>query len=562
MYSYNAYKKSGIELQGLDNSFFTQALVRVSNYGKPYQDEVLRNARGLHKNEDPKNNMLPPLVKKFLANATESTTIAALDPNYMIKKDVLKAYAQKDTIRSYVSKMATEIIIYNQRQFCRLLDLPNDYDEVIRKRIAEIFQTVYNGLRFNEGTKAWDVAFDFLVEGYVCYNIVWDSKKKKITGFQRFDPSTLTLTVDENSGTKMWVQNLGDSNNMAYFLDSEIVYLSYAGASNYMETSYVEPLIRPYNELKQLERAKLMFNLINAVMHKKIVIPTNGLSPILAEMEVFRVLSEVKEKVEFDDSTGMITINGAKNLPFSQETVFTTNAESGTPEYEIIDPQGADLNENVTLKWFKSNLQEASKFPITRFTEGGGVTYKFGDDISHDELNLHKYVERIRAGYKEILIKPVILQLLMEFPELAKNPNFINDVDIEYLDDADVTKARTLSNLQKKSEIVGALRGIVDSDSKPIIHIKMLLKEIMEFDDAWLEENDRLKREEPEGDRTGGEEGSLPPASSSSSSSPSSSETSPSEEAPTETTPTEATPPTEGTTEESGSTAPATSEEL
>ena len=37
-------------------------------------------------------------------------------------------------------------------------------------------------------------------------------------------------------------------------LDAQIIYISYSNDQDYGEKSYVEPLIRPYNQLKLLEQ--------------------------------------------------------------------------------------------------------------------------------------------------------------------------------------------------------------------------------------------------------------------------------------------------------------------
>ena len=58
---------------------------------------------------------------------------------------------------------------------------------------------------------------------------------------------------------KVWIQHPNDEQNRRILLDAEIIYISYSGSSNYMETSYVEPLIRPYNELKNIEVKKSYF---------------------------------------------------------------------------------------------------------------------------------------------------------------------------------------------------------------------------------------------------------------------------------------------------------------
>jgi hypothetical protein len=39
---------------------------------------------------------------------------------------------------------------------------------------------------------------------------------------------------------------------------------------------------------------------------------------------------------------------------------------------------------------------------------------------------------RLRSNFKEIIVKPLRLQMLVEFPELIEDEKFINSVDIKF----------------------------------------------------------------------------------------------------------------------------------
>jgi hypothetical protein len=59
---------------------------------------------------------------------------------------------------------------------------------------------------FDDGTSAWDLARDWLVEGYICREIVYDKKGKNIIGFQKLDPLKVIPIIDEQTGLKLWIQ--------------------------------------------------------------------------------------------------------------------------------------------------------------------------------------------------------------------------------------------------------------------------------------------------------------------------------------------------------------------
>jgi hypothetical protein len=516
---YNPYrtnKSTGSSL--LDNlnsnnqSVFNNRLARLSLFGRNYQEAAIKNAKGIHANEDltavtDSNGYQYTLFsRKVHALMQERQTVAALSGDYYKKIAILKEYATKVEIRDFVTKMANEIIVYGKdKKFCEMMDLPNSYSEVVRKKTKDIFEKVYTLSGFGDRTAAWDAARDWLVEGFICREIIYDKKGKNVVGFQKLDPASIVPIVDPETGLKVWIQYPADEQNRRILLDVEIVYISYSGSSNYMETSYVEPLIRPYNELKNMERSKLLFNLINATMHKEFVIPTQGLSPMLAEQEVASLIADYKDHIAFDDTTGLVYIDGSKDLPYSKE-YWLPNPGDARPEMNIIEPGGHDLNENNMLIWFYNAMKRASKFPFTRLdnTNGGGNVYATGGDLTYDDYNFTQYIERLRAIFKEIILKPIMLQLILEFPELEKEMRLANDLDIKYYGHSEILKAKELSNLQARSEIAANLMQnlqIMDANGNPrsVLHPKMIQKHIMEFSEEFMLENDRYWQEEPNG---------------------------------------------------------------
>lgn len=516
MVGYNPYR-TGAQinndsfLQGLapqnQGGFFNNRLFNLSLFGRNYKENSIKNAKGIHANEDltirdTGGNSYTLFSRKAHAMMSEKQTIAALNGHYMQTLPILREYASKVEIRKFVTNMANELIVYeDDKNFCQLKDLPKTYPESVKQKLHAIFEQIYTYSGFDDGTLAWDIARDWLVEGFICREIIYDKKGKNIIGFQKLDPLTVIPLIDPVSGLKVWIQNAYDEENRRVFIDAEIIYISYSGSSNYMETSYVEPLIRPYNELKSIERSRLLFNLINATMHKKFIIPTHGLPPHLAEQEILDLISDYKDMVSFDDTTGLTYIDGQKDLPYSKEYWLPNNGE-GTPEIDIIDPAGHDLNENSMLIYFKNALKDASKFPLSRLdnTIGGGNIYSIGQELTHDDYNFQQYISRLRTLFKQILLKPILLQFLLEFPEYEQDYKMLNDIDIEFFGHSELIKAKKLANLQAKATIASDLQNnLKREEDKPMIHWKMIAKYIMEFDDEFMEENERYFKEDGDG---------------------------------------------------------------
>ena len=343
--------------------------------------------------------------------------IPYLDKSYSDKRRILREYSIKDEIRDAVATIADETIVYfNSGSFCSAKVTDKTNNPKYKKRIEEIYEEIYNKMGFNDGISAWNMLKDFLIDGFIAMEIIWDDKKKSITGFNRLRPDTLVPMYQPGIGN-MWIQYPEDPQLKRIFLDSQIMFISYTAQNNFSETSYVEGLIKPYNQLRILEQAALMVNIKNATMRQVFTIPIKGLSKQRAEEQIGQLISNYSENIEWDETLGTLRIDGAKQIPFSKQT-WLPDGDMGTPKMEIVDNQvNFDPNQLGTIGYFLNKLKSATRIPYT-----GGLDDK-------EVKRFANFISRVRINFKEILVKPVTLQTHVEFPELIGN----NDIKIDII---------------------------------------------------------------------------------------------------------------------------------
>jgi hypothetical protein len=481
---------SSVENKGL----FNRLLRNLSNFGMQYDDMILRNTVGVGVNEDPysqkNNSMYDFFSQKAVASVLNKKSIPYLDRSYADKRRILREYSIKDEIRDFVSAVSDEAIIYGtDKDFCSPEPLSNDYSQDIRDKYQEYFEVIYNKFGFNDNITAWNMMRDYLIDGYVAIEIVWDDKKKNIIYFNRLRPETLVPAYEPAIGN-LWIQFPEDPQLRRIFLDSQIVFISYSTQNDFAETSYVEGLIKPYNQLKILEQTKIMFNIINATIYQKFTIPIKGLPRQRAEEQIGQLIADYSEEIEWDDSLGTVTINGKKHLPYNKQIWFP-EGDAGTPAMELVSPEGHNLNEDNMLTWFFNVLKRASKIPFQRFDKesGGGTVFDDAASMTRDEVKFNNFVNRLRANYKELIVKPLRLQMCMEFPELKDDEIFLNQVDIVFVSNQLFEEWKMLGNLEKRSGILSTLLGIQTADGKPYFHIDYLIDKIMKLTQEEKEEN-------------------------------------------------------------------------
>jgi hypothetical protein len=485
----NLTMNSAIENRGL----FSRILRNLSNYGMNYDDMIIRNQVGIGINEDPYaskgNSMYDFFSQRAVASILTRKSIPYLDKAYADKRRILREYSIKDEIRDFVSTITDEAIVYNdERDFCGPKALSTDYSQEIKDKYQEYFEKIYTKYGFSDNITAWSMMRDFLIDGYLAIEIIYDDKKKNIIGFNRLRPETLVPAYEPAIG-HLWIQFPEDPQLRRIFLDSQIVYISYSTQNDYSETSYVEGLIKPYNQLKILEQTRIMFNVLNAQIYQKFTIPIKGLSRQRAEEQIGQLIHDYSEEIEFDDTLGTLSINGTKHLHYNKQIWFP-EGDAGTPNFELVKNDGHDLNDETMLSWFYKALKRASKIPLSRFEaeSGGGNLITDSAEMTRDEIKFHNFIMRLRANFKEIIVKPLKLQLLIEFPELKDDEILLNQIDIDFYTNQVFEEWKKLNNLTKKSEIVGTLLGVMNGE-KPYFHIEWIMDKIFKLSPEDKAEN-------------------------------------------------------------------------
>ena len=480
---------SAVENKGL----FSRILRTLSNYGMNYDDMIIRNQVGIGINEDPYaskgNSMYDFFSQRAVASVLSRKSIPYLDKAYADKRRILREYSIKDEIRDFVSTICDESVVYNDdSDFCSPKSISNEYSQEIRDKYQEYFEKVYSKFGFSDNITAWSMMKDFLIDGYVAIEIIYDDKKKNIIGFNRLRPETLVPAYEPTIG-HLWIQFPEDPQLRRIFLDSQIIYISYSTQNDYSETSYVEGLIKPYNQLKILEQTRIMYNVVNATVYQKFTIPIKGLSRQRAEEQIGQLINDYSEEVEWDDSLGTLSINGAKHLPYNKQIWFP-EGDAGTPNMELVSPQGHDLNDETMLSWFYKALKRASKIPMQRFESdnGGGNLFSDSAEMTRDEIKFHNFIARVRANFKELIVKPLKLQMLIEFPELKDDEVFNNQIDIIFYSNQLFEDWKKINNLAKRSEIVGTLLGVMNGE-RPYFHIEWLMDNVFKLTPEQKAEN-------------------------------------------------------------------------
>jgi len=440
-----------------------------------------------------------------IANATlqqhlSVKALASAAPGYAERLRTSRAYANKGYIRTYLNILSQECIVENDddNKYCRVRDLPESYSESIRKKYLENFEILYNLLQLNLANCARDYFTQLLVDGFLTFEIVYDDRRKNVVGIRKLDPIKLTITYDEVSKRMIWVYNYTDVSRRVILTDADIIYISYANHDNvYRSANYVEPLIKPFNQLNLLENLKIMFQMNTAMVHRKFIIPMDGIGKKDTAMELGKTMASLKENFDMDDSTGTFSIDGSANL-HHQKDIFLTSNEGAVPTIEYMNPAVVDLTEDTQLKYFRQKLIFESQIPPQRFMEdqGGGNIISNDSDVTRDEYKFNDFKKTLRKLFKEIITKPLKIQTFLDFPELIDDRLFSNYVDIKYYDDENITAGRKLKNMESRANIASTLNNVKNMKGESVYPTKYILKKVMNHSDSEISEIMKEAKEE------------------------------------------------------------------
>ena len=234
----------------------------------------------------------------------------------------------------------------------------------------------------------------------------------------------------------------------------------------------------------------------------KFTIPVKGMNKAMGMQTLSSSMNKYKEDIKFQGETGELTINGQTNMPFNKEYWFP-ETESGSPEIETLGGDGPELNDNDQLKFFKNQLYKISKIHLSRFDQEAGETW-FGTDassVARIEINFARFVTRLRNQFSQIIIKPLQLQLALDFPELQDNKQILEAVSLKYQSYNLFEELMELEIMQKRVEFIQNMKeSMVDCDVEgndiKFFSSEFLVQKYLKMSDGDLELNNKLKQEE------------------------------------------------------------------
>lgn len=536
-------------------------LVKLSKFGMDYNDLLLKNSQaiGFIEGEMRKRSLGVGSDDMFrysmaISDTTsqlKTKTLAFFQLDYLQKREKLRDLAANSEIEFVLDMITDDSIVYDDdNKFCKPKDLRGElvrqkgvqtkkdeleYEDNIIDSYHENFNQIYTAWGFNVGISAWQYFFQWLIEGHLAFEIIYDNlnKPKKIIGFKELDPATLFPIVKKDGQGNMfleWLQRDDAQGLHRTLTDAQIIYLSYSNFFRTKRVSFIERMIRSFNLLRIIEHSKVIWHVMNAPIRLKTEVPIGSKSLQKAKEDLNEFVNTFKEDIHFNNASGELEVDGQPKILFYKNYVVPVNDRGEKVDISAIEFKGPDLQENSLLTYFLKKLKLDSKLPFSRwdYNEGGG-TYLLGQDtVNREEITFDKFLRRLRVAYQELIMKPWYLQMCLDHDALKTDLKFKNAMGIIYHNENIFEKLKTQELLKKGAETIAQLKELKKPDGTDFFATEYLVREHLNLSEEDLKQNQEyLQLETQGGGEAGGSEeaGGLPGAEGESGGAPAAEET-------------------------------------
>ena len=440
----------------------------LSNFGMRYDDMVIRNSQAIGAIENEVGyGMVNPLgidnediYAAFAALSMSDTNlkknIPFFDVNYKARREELRQFSMHDEIEDILDILCDESIVYDNRNFfCYPELIGMEVSDEVEKNMHKYFNQIVTYFGFNTDQTAWYYFRKFLIDGYLAFEIIYDDKQTEVIGFKELDPISLLPAFNKDDGKKVWIQYKDDPMKERKLYDSQIIYISYSSITTASRVSYVERLVRAFNLLRIMEHTRVIWAVTNASFRMKFVIPVGGKSKTRAKQSLAQLMNSYKEVVDFDWDSATLKVDGKPMMQFNKE-YWLPSKDNESPEIETLGGDGPDLSDTEALKYFSDKLKQVSKIPFNRFMyeDGGGDYNLAADGMIRDEIKFGKFINRLRSGFQEILVKPLYIQMCLKYPEFKHDPIFKSQIALRFNEENMFAEMKHMEIMDKRLEFI------------------------------------------------------------------------------------------------------------
>lgn len=384
--------------------------------------------------------------------------------------------AMQPELEEAINQIVNEAVVTVDEEESVKLNLDDlKVSSAIKKKIETEFETILKFLDFQNQGQDWFRRW--YVDGKLMFHVILEenSPKKGIQEIRYVDPRRLRKirevekTKDPRTNIEI-VKNIKEyylyneygqitsanpTVNMSARIAPDSIITSTSGlmdARRVMVLSYLNKAIKPLNQLRMMEDMSVIYAIVRAPERRVFYVDTKNLPTVKANQYVKDVATQYRNKLTYDAETGE-TRDDRKFMSMLEDIWLPTNAAGEGTKVENL--AGGDQLEHLPaqLEYFQKKLYKSLGVPVSRLDPQDGFSTGFGrsTEVTRDEINFNKFIERLRNRFSNIFDEALRIQLVLkgvcsedEWKEFKENIryDYMKDNNFEELKKSEILMSR------------------------------------------------------------------------------------------------------------------------
>jgi hypothetical protein len=372
----------------------------------------------------------------------------------------------------------------------------------IEKQIKKEFEYVVNNvLSFHNN--GWEYFHRWLVEAELYLEIVLNESKTKVIGVKVL-PAHSIVPLYEGNIIKGYVQTKSEISTADFSIDNkesirfepnQISYINFGSFGRNMldVRGYLEPVIRPYNMIRQIEDSIVIYRLVRSPERRVFNIDTGKLPKGKAEEYIKGIIQKYKKRLSYDATTG--NIQTSQHVQSMIEDFWFAKGENGGSSVETLQ-SGMNLGEINDVEYFLKKLYKTLKLPKSRWEEN--VNYSAGKmgEIQREEVKFSNFINRLRSRFEKIFFDILFLQLNLKGidKKYIKQENF----NVRWVENNLFKEYKERESSSEMIDIWSKINEDVISKDRPdaAFSKEFIMKNFMKMTNEQFDKNEELKKKE------------------------------------------------------------------
>ena len=384
-----------------------------------------------------------------------------------------------------IDDITTEAIVHGQDRTIVSIDLDKvDMPVSIKNKMKDEFEGILRLLKFNQ--RAYEIFRRWYIDSKIYYHIVLDesNKNKGILELRAIDPAKIKKVrnvqkaQESVNGTQVAVVKNVQEFYLYTNLDKQssfqtaqsglkiapdsicYVHSGIIDSGTKRVVGYLQKAIRPLNMLRQTEDATVVYRISRAPERRIFYIDVGNLPKQKAEQYLKDIMNRYQNKLVYDASTGDIK-DDRKHMNMLEDYWLPRREGGRGTEIQTLDG-GQNLGEMEDVDYFLKKVYRALHVPTSRMDAENGFNMGRSSEISRDELNFFKFIDRLRGRFSELFIQLMRTQCLLK--GIMKEEDWtkiVQNIYFDYQKDSYFTELKETEIMRERLEMLQSVEPYI-----------------------------------------------------------------------------------------------------